>query len=179
VGRGQVELSTLKGRVPAWALLSYGYGYGSGYGSGYGDGDGSGDGYGSGYGYGYGYGYGSGYGSGDGSGDGSGSGYGSGYGSGDGSGSGYGSGYGYGSGSGYGSSQVDVERCRPEPVNVSARHLRLREACGESVELFTRTFPKGAEFPRDIAKAIDAGLDLGWARENLGLLMPITEDVPA
>jgi hypothetical protein len=151
----------LTGRVPGWALSGYGSGSGSGYGDGYGDGSGSG------------YGYGDGYGDGSGSGDGSG--YGDGYGD------GYGSGYGDGDGDGYGSgdgSGEDVERCEPSPVSVTARHLKLRAACGESVTLFKRTFPEGAEFPRDIPKAVEVGLDLGWARKELGLMMPRTETIP-
>jgi hypothetical protein len=180
MGRVRV-ISILRGRVPGWSLDGSG-GSGSGGSGGYGYGDGSGDGSGSG-GYGSG-GYGSGsrsggYGYGYGDGDGSGSGYGYGYGDGDGDGSGYGYGYGYGDGGyGYGDgSGSDVERARPVAAIVTVSQLRERAACSEAVRLFRRTFPHGAEFPRDIVKARVAGLDLEWAREHLGLILPRTEDI--
>ena len=108
------------------------------------------------------------HGSGYGYGSGSGSGYGSGSGSGDGSGYGYGSGSGSGDGSGY-----DVARCAPSSVTVTADDLKKREACGDAIRLFRRVFPTGATFPNDIDKAKAAGLDIGWARTHLGLLVPV------
>ena len=117
---------------------------GNGYGSGYGYGYGSGDG--DGYGYGSGYGYGYGYGYGDGSGD--------------------GDGYGYGA-------LADVARCAPSASRVTVEHLRQRNACGNQVQLFQRIFPSGATWPDDIDRAREAGLDIEWARVNLGLLLPI------
>ena len=117
------------------------------------------------------------YGSGDGSGDGDcyGSGDGDGYGDGDcyGNGSGFSSGYGSGSGSG-----SDVERCRPAATLITIEHLRAVDACIGAIRLFKRAFPRGGEFPRDIAKAESVGLDLEWACEKLGLIPPRTEDIP-
>ena len=120
---------------------------------------------GSGDGFGDGFGYGDGDSSGDGYGDssGSGSGFGDGYGSGDGFGDGYGFGFGYGDG---------LERSVPVPVTVRVGHLK--GACGDQVALFRRTFPNGAEWPTDIQKAIDAGLNVEWVK-SIGLLPPITE----
>ena len=143
-------MELIRGELPEWAASrGDGRGYGDGYGSGYGDGSGCG------YGRGYGDGYGSGYGDGRG--------YGDGYGDGDGSGSGYG--YGYGDG--------DVARCAPSASRVTVEHLRQRKACGNQVQLFQRIFPEGATWPDDIDRAREAGLDIEWARVNLGLLLPI------
>lgn len=46
------------------------------------------------------------------------------------------------------------------------------KACGDQFTTFSRTFPDGAVWPRDIEKARSAGLDVGWAQKNLGLLLP-------
>ena len=103
-------------------------------------------------------------------------------GSGDGDGYGYGSGYGYGygdgSGDGYGyggddGALADVARCAPSASRVTVEHLRQRKACGNQVQLFQRIFPEGATWPDDIDRAREAGLDIEWARVNLGLLLPI------
>ena len=142
-------MELIRGELPEWAA-SRGDGRGDGYG--YGSGDGDGDGYGSGYGdgdgsgYGYGYGDGSGYGDGDGDGDGSGDGDGA---------------------------LADVARCAPSASRVTVEHLRQRKACGNQVQLFQRIFPEGATWPDDIDRAREAGLDIEWARVNLGLLLPI------
>jgi hypothetical protein len=104
-------------------------------------------------------------GSGDGDGYGSGDGYGDGSGYGYGSGSGDGSGYGYGDGSG-------IVKCSPSPACVTGAHLEKVGACDDQVRLFRRTFPDGANWPDDITRAHAAGLDIKWARQNLGLLLP-------
>ena len=109
--------------------------------------------------------------SGSGSGYGDGDGYGYGYGSGYGDGDGYGYGYGYGDGSGYGYGD-DIAACSPCDFAVDASMLHARKACADQVATFERVFPDGAVWPRDADKARAAGLDLGWARKNLGLLEP-------
>jgi hypothetical protein len=92
-------------------------------------------------------------------------------GSGDGYGSGYG--YGYGDGSGSGSGYGDgVIKCAPLAITLTAGHLKAADACLEGRREFDRLFPNGAEWPRDYEKARDAGLDIEWARKNLGLLIP-------
>ena len=91
---------------------------------------------------------------------------GDGYGSGDGSGDGYGDGYG---------SIEDLVFCVPLSVNVTAKMLREHKACADYLQLFERTFPSGAQWPRDRDQAIAAGLDLNWARQKLGLL-PVLSD---
>ena len=116
---------------------------------GYGDGVGYGDGYG--YGYGYGDGYGDGYGYGIGDGD----------------------GYGIGDGDGYG---YGIVACAPMPVRITDKSLAAAAACPEGVALFRRLFPTGVEWPASraaIEAAGRAGLDVDWARRNLGLLEPV------
>ena len=95
-------------------------------------------------------------------------------GSGSGDGDGYGYGYGYGDGYGYGSIE-DLVFCVPLSVNVTAKMLREHKACTDHLQLFERTFPNGAQWPRDRDQAIAAGLDLNWARQTLGLLPLLTE----
>ena len=94
-------------------------------------------------------------------GDGDGSGYGSGSGDGSGDGSGYGSGDGY-----------DLLACTPAKSTVTIDDITRAGATCDQVGLFKRTFPNGGTFPDDIDKARAAGLNLEWARQRLGLLMP-------
>jgi hypothetical protein len=179
----EARVTVLRGELPGWAARR---GYGDGFGSGYGYGSGYGDGSGSGYGDGSGDGYGDGDGYGSGSGDGSGYGYGYGYGSGSGYGDGSGDGYGYGSGSGYGDgsgdgsgsgSGEDIHRCSPYDVRVTDERLlgAGAEASCEQLQQFRRTFPDGAVWPRDMERAAEAGLQVGWAVEALGLLWPTVD----
>ena len=147
MGGGAVEI-VLRGTVFDLSGYGSGYGYGDGYGDGYGYGYGSGSGYG--YGYGYGDGYGDGYG------------YGSGY--------GYGDGYGDGYGSGYGD---DLVRCTPVASLVTKNDLHAKSACADQLKLFIKTFPDGCNWPTDAQRARDIGLDVNWARTNLGLLFPV------
>ena len=79
-----------------------------------------------------------------------------------------------GDGSGDGDGALaDVARCAPSASRVTVEHLRQRKACGNQVQLFQRIFPEGATWPDDIDRAREAGLDIEWARVNLGLLLPI------
>jgi len=139
------------------------------------DGCGDGDGYGNGYGYGYGGGDGYGYGCGDG--DGYGNGYGNGYGYGNGDGDGYGDGDVYGDGDGDGGDYIaDLDRASPLPVRITSAVLRRVNACQDHVDLFGATFPAGAAvYPRDIARARSAGLNIEWAQERLALVPVITK----
>ena len=78
---------------------------------------------------------------------------------------------GYGDGSGDGDG-YDVLSCTPANVSVSEKDLLAKSACRDQVAKFKALFPDGATWPSDIAKAQAAGLDISWARINLGLLMP-------
>jgi hypothetical protein len=156
-------VAVIAGRVPSWALnwAGYGSGYGCGDGSGHGAEAGPGDWDWAGSGYGYGYGCGTGAGCGDGYG------YWAGYGCGDGYGCEDGDWAGYGDGAG------DTERSTPAPVTV--RVEQLGGACASHLRRFRRVFPDGAEYPRDLLRALDAGLDVSWAQQKLGLLPVLTD----
>lgn len=82
---------------------------------------------------------------------------------------GSGDGYGYGDGAGYG--YGDIVSCKPLSTRIVTA-ADLRGACSDQVKTFIREFPNGATWPDDWQRAKDAGLDMKWAAERLGLFEP-------
>lgn len=60
-------------------------------------------------------------------------------------------------------------------MKITAALLTARDACASPVRTFRKLFPEGAEYPRDLAIAVDAGLDVSWVEKAFGLLPPIHE----
>ena len=89
---------------------------------------------------------------------------------------GFGFGSGVGSGYGYGLAEGDiagsVQSVHSVPRRITSAMLRKAGACSDGICAFERTFPDGAEYPRDIEAARRVGLDVSYLASGLGLPVP-------